>query len=223
MLGEPAIHTGGAAAQDDSFDDTLGAGATVAIVVPSQVDTDSTFITLSTGSLVFVRGQRFVVAAEPAPATVLSDPPPPPGDVAGPTDSPVEGATWVPGYWAPFDEELVWITGCYVDPKPGHAFVPPRWVAVGGRHLFFEGFFVPYGVWVRSFFNTFHFSGDPRARATAATRDRGPYWPIGFRGPSVSVSTAPGRGPYWPLGLGPPTVLNRGGTSIVGLPNNGRR
>ncbi|MGB5809871.1 MAG: hypothetical protein WBG86_05025 [Polyangiales bacterium] len=211
-------------AQDASIDDVVGTGATVAIVTPQPTNRDSTFVTLSTGNVVFVRGQRFVVTAEPAPAAVLTDPPPPPPtDILGPGDSPAADSVWVPGHWVPVEEGFAWAEGQHVVQKVGHAFVPPRWVFINGRHLFFAGFFVPHRVWVRSFFNTFHFSGAPSSRTAAATRDRGPYWPIGFRGPSVSISRSPGRGPYWPLGLGPPTTLNRGGGTVVGLPSNNAR
>ncbi|MEM8607074.1 MAG: hypothetical protein AAGF92_08215 [Myxococcota bacterium] len=201
-------------------------GASVAIVTPNQgVRGQSTFVTLSTGGLVFVRGQRFVVTSEPPPSVVITEPPPaPPVDaILNPTETTIAGAIWVPGYWTHGADGFVWVEGRHIAPKPGHVFVPPRWVLIQERYLFFNGFFVPHRVWVRSFFNTYHYSGDP-VRNRSATRDRGPYWPIGVSGRPVGTSTTRGRGPYWPLGLGPPTVLNRAGGSPVGLPSsNGRR
>lgn len=200
-------------------------GASVAVVTPNRgVQGDSTFVTLTTGGVVFVRGQRFVVTSEPPPAAVLTEaPPPPPSGVLGPTDSNIAGAIWVQGHWRHGADGFVWAQGRHIAPKPGHVFVPPRWVFVQERHLFFDGFFVPHRVWVRSFFNTFHFSGNPVNGNRNATRDRGPYWPIGVSGRATGTSATRGRGPYWPLGLGPPTVLNRTGGSPVGLPSNNAR
>jgi len=202
----------------------LGEGAAVAVVEARSVGPDSTFVTLSTGGLVWVRGRRFVVTQEPAPASISEDAPPaPPRDALTESTAPFENATWVQGHWRHDGDGFSWVEGRHIARKPGHVFVPPRWVCIGNRYLFFDGFFVPHRVWVRSFFNTFHFSGDPSQQAERTARDRGPYWPIGVSGRPVGVQARSGRGPYWPLGLGPPTVLNRQGT-VVGLPSrSGRR
>ena len=217
------LHAPRAQAQADALNDADLRGASVVVVGP-QINTDQPFVVLSTGGLFLLRGQRVVVTQEPAPAAVVTEAPP-----AAPVDAltaPVELAPktlWVPGHWAHGSDGFVWRSGRTIAAKPGHVFVPPRWVVVNGRHLFFDGFFVPHRVWVRSFFNTFHFSGDPTKQATANTRDRGPYWPIGVSGRPVGVSTTRGRGPYWPLGLGPPTVVNQRGGTVVGLPSNSSR
>lgn len=209
----------------DAVDEVAAEGASVAVITPDRgVPGGSTFVTLSTGGVVFVRGQRFVVTSEPAPAAVLTEaPPPPPANVLGPGETSIAGAIWVQGHWTHGADGFVWVEGQHIAPKPGHAFVPPRWVFIQDRHLFFDGFFVPHRVWVRSFFNTFHFSGNPVNANRSAERDRGPYWPIGVSGRSVGTSATRGRGPYWPIGLGPPTVLNRAGGSPVGLPSNNAR
>lgn len=176
------------------------------------------FATLTRGRLLLVGGQRVVVTQEPGPAAVVLEAPPPPDDsVLEPPTAPFEGAIWVPGHWTHGAEGFLWMDGRFIAPKAGHAFVPPRWVVLADRHLFFAGFFVPHRVFVRSFFNTFHFSGDPTGRASSATRDRGPYWPIGASRPIVGTPRSKGRGPYWPVGLGPPTVLNTRGGTVVGL------
>ena len=216
------------AQEDQSEDVVLDAlptnGATVAVLGGRQLDPDAPFVTLSTGGLFLIRGQRVIVTQEPPPVAVLTDaPPPPPADALQAPTELAPNTIWVPGRWTHGEDGFVWVAGREIATKPGHAFVPPRWVFVNGRHLFFSGFFVPHRVWVRSFFNTFHFSGDPsRQQVSVNARDRGPYWPIGLSGrPGVSASR--GRGPYWPIGLGPPTVLSQRAGTIVGLPNNNRR
>ncbi len=174
------------------------------------------FVTLTRGRLLLVGSRPVAVTQEPGPAAVVLEAPPPPENSVEPPAAPFQGAIWVPGHWTRGAEGFVWVNGRFIAPKPGHAFVPPRWVLVAERHLFFAGFFVPHGVFVRSFFNTFHFSGAPTGRVSAATRDRGPYWPIGASRPIVGAPSSKGRGPYWPIGLGPPTVLNTRG-AVVGL------
>ena len=190
----------------------------------AQSDLEPPYVTLTTGGLLLVGGQRVVVTREPAPAAIVAEAPPAPQlPVTGPPDPPFPGAIWVPGHWTHGAGAFVWVNGRHIAPKAGHVFVPPRWTFVTGRHLFFSGFFVPHRVFVRSFFNTFHFSGDPTRRASSATRDRGPYWPLGVTGRTVGVRSSKGRGPYWPLGLGPPTVINTRSSRIVGLPSNNAR
>ena len=197
-------------------------GAVAAVAIQDSA-AEPSFVTLTTGSLVLVRGQRVVLTQEPGPQAILEEGPPPPFEaVVQPPEAPFPGAVWVPAHWAPQNEGLTWVDGRFVQPKSGHAFVPPRWVSINGHHLFFDGFFVPHRVWVRSFFNTFHFSGDPSQGAAARSRDRGPYWPIGASRPVVGTPSTRGRGPYWPVGLGPPTVLNVRGGTPVGLPSRSR-
>jgi len=197
---------------------TLAVFAALSIHLPIASAQTDAFVTLTKGGLLMAGGQPVVVTQEPGPAAVVLEAPPPPQvRFTDPPRSPFTGAIWVPGHWTHGAEGFVWVDGCHIAPKPGHAFVPPRWVFAADRHLFFSGFFVPHRVFVRSFFNTFHFSGDPTRRASSATRDRGPYWPIGVSRPIVGAPSSRGRGPYWPLGLGPPTVLNTRGGAIVGL------
>jgi hypothetical protein len=211
-----------AQAQREDRPEPSSNGAAV-VVVGSSIDLNQPFVTLSTGGLVWVRGQRFVVTQEPAPAAVVTEaPPPPPAGVATVSRSSVDDAIWVPGYWTHGEEGFVWVEGQHIAGKPGHAFVPPRWVFVRDHYLFFDGFFVPHRVWVRSFFNTFHYSGTPVQNSSNA-RDRGPYWPIGVSSPAVGSVSAKARSPYWPIGLGPPTVLNRRGATVVGLPTKRAR
>lgn len=204
-----------AGAQTDAVAEVASAEGAVAAIGIRPVDPVRPFITLTTGRLLLVGGQRVVVAREPRPAAVAVEAPPAP---LVPTtvlsDPPFTGAIWVPGHWTHGADGFVWVDGRHIAPKLGHVFVPPRWAFVGGRHLFFNGFFVPHRVFVRSFFNTFHFSGDPTHNASSAIRDHGPYWPIGASGRIVGVPSSKGRGPYWPVGLGPPTVLNTRGSPV---------
>ncbi len=215
---------GEGAALDEVLDSVALDGAVAAIGIGTTPRAQTSYITLSTGRLVLLRGQRFVVTNEPGPAAVLEDAPPAPAaQDSQPAEEPFADAIWVPGHWQPSAGDFEWVDGAYIEPKAGHAFVPPRWVVVEERYLFFSGFYVPYRVYVLSFFNTYHYSGDPKAPSSRTNRDRGPYWPIGVSGRPVGVSTARSRGPYWPLGLGPPQVFNRTPSRPVGLPPSSRR
>lgn len=197
---------------------TFAVLAALSIHLPIGSAQSDVFVTLTKGGLLMAGGQRVVVTQEPGPAAVVLEAPPAPQVCfTDPPRSPFTGAIWVPGHWTHGAEGFVWVDGRHIAPKRGHAFVPPRWVFFAGHHLFFTGFFVPHRVFVRSFFNTFHFSGDPSNRTSSATRNRGPYWPIGVSRPIVGTPSKKGRGPYWPLGLGPPTVLNTRGGAPVGL------
>ncbi|MDH3201686.1 MAG: hypothetical protein OEM15_12405 [Myxococcales bacterium] len=197
---------------------TFAVLAALSIHLPIVSAQSDVFVTLTKGGLLMAGGQPVVVTREPRPAAVvLEAPPAPEASVIDPPEAPLTGAIWVPGHWTHGTEGFVWVNGRFIAPKPGHAFVPPRWVFFAGHHLFFRGFFVPHRVFVRSFFNTFHFSGDPTRRESSANRNRGPYWPIGVSRPIVGTPSKKGRGPYWPLGLGPPTVLNTRGGTPVGL------
>ena len=74
-------------------------------------------------------------------------------------------------------------------------------------YLYFTGFYVPYGVYVRSHFNRYYYSGMPAKTQTVQRVDRGPYWPVGApsRG-NGSLTSARARDPYWPVGA--PTRSN---------------
>lgn len=159
---------------------TLAVLGALSVYLPAASAQSDAFVTLTKGRLVMAGGQRVVVTQEPAPAAVVLEAPPPPQvRFTDPPRSSITGAIWMPGHWTHGAEGFVWVDGRHIAPKPGHAFVPPRWVFVADRHLFFAGFFVPHRVFVRSFFNTFHFSGDPTRGASLATRDRGPLSPSG--------------------------------------------
>ena len=205
-------------AEGDPIAEVLESDGAVAAIGVAAPRTQTAYITLSTGRLVLIRGRRLVVTQEPAPAAIVEEPPPPAQpEVVERAEARAEDAIWVEGHWRPDDEGFFWVEGAYVEPKSAHAFVPPRWVVVEERYLFFRGFYVPYGVFVRSFFNTYHYSGDPKSPNASSTKDRGPYWPVGVSGRPVGVSTTRSRGPYWPLGLGPPKVFSRPAQPPVGL------
>lgn len=196
-------------AQSDAVVEVASVEGAVAAIDVRPVQPASSFVTLTKGGLMLIGGQRAVVTREPGPAAVVDAAPPAPlVTEIDASELPFVGAIWVPGHWTHRADAFVWVDGRHIAPRPGHVFVPPRWVLFEGHHLFFSGFFVPHRVFVRSFFNTFHFSGDPAQSARSATRNHGPYWPIGASGRIVGVPSTKGRGPYWPIGLGPPTVLN---------------
>lgn len=220
VLGLPS-----AGAQSDAVAGEATVEGAVAATGIGPVRPPAQYVTLKDRRLMLVSGQRAVVTREPGPVAVIDEEPPAPlFSARDPGEPPFTGAIWVPGHWTHCADGFVWVDGRHIAPQPGHVFVPPRWVVFRGHHLFFSGFFVPHGVFVLSFFNTFHFSGDPNHNARTATRDRGPYWPIGASGRIVGVPSSKGRGPYWPLGLGPPTVLRtRGGTTVRLPPNQTRR
>lgn len=178
-------------------------GATVTI---NTVGTTPDFPVLTRGQVVIVNAQRLVVTQEPPPVAQVAEAPPEPltqsADRATP---PSPGAIWVEGHWTHGASGFSWVAGRFVAPRPGHVFVPPRWAVFEGQFLHFTGFFVPFGVFVRSHFNRFFFSGTPTR--TAQRVDRGPYWPIGAptRGGSA-LTSARARDPYWPVGA--PTRAN---------------
>ncbi|MGB5697243.1 MAG: hypothetical protein WBM46_16415, partial [Polyangiales bacterium] len=102
------------------------------------------------------------------------------------------------GHWAYGPTGFSWVTGRYVARRPGHVFVPPRWASLGEEYLFFTGFYVPYGVYVRSYFNRYYYSGLPRGAVQAT---QGPYWPIGAPTRANSPLVREGANdPYWPIG-----------------------
>lgn len=172
-------------------------GATVTILGPV-----GDYPTLTRGRVVLINAQRLVVTEEPAPVARVAEAPPEPQVVESEGNrpsAPSAGSVWVPGHWTHGVSGFSWVAGRYVAPRPGHIFVPPRWATLDDQHLHFTGFFVPRGVFVRSHFNRYYYSGDPRTGSRAA---HGPYWPVGAPNPANSSSaTASARDPYWPVGL----------------------
>ena len=68
-----------------------------------------------------------------------------------------------------------------------------------GDLAFGLGFYVPYGVYVRSHFNRYYYSGMPKNQSRP---NQGPYWPIGAPTRANSALTsANARDPYWPIGV----------------------
>lgn len=182
-----------------------------------EVEPGSGFAVVNQGEVRLVQGRRMLLVEEPAPVTILDEAPPAPLTTRSRQPSqPFPGAVWVPGHWSFEAGDFFWIEGRHIAPVAGHVFVPPRWVFVDQQHLFFTGFFVPFGVIVRSHFGRFFLSGQPTVvqrgtvPGTAARRDRGPYWPVGASGsPTTAFRGARGRGPYWPVGLGRPAPSPR--------------
>ena len=145
-----------------------------------------------------INAQRLVVTQEPGPLATVAEAPPEPKvleDEASRPTRPSAGAVWVSGHWAYGPTGYTWIAGRYVTARRGHVFVPPRWAESEGQHLYFNGFYVPYGVYVRSHFNKYFYSGRPKN--TVAT-NRGPYWPVGA--PTRANRPVRGSDPYWPVG-----------------------
>lgn len=153
------------------------------------------------GQLVVVNAQRFVVTHEPAPVASIGEAPPPPlaaEDQAVRPAAPSKSAVWVAGHWVHGADGFIWVSGRYVAARAGHIFVPPRWALDDTRYLFFSGFYVPYGVYVRSHFNRYYYADVP---GNGTRVSRGPYWPIGAPGPVRGpVRSATRRDPYWPVG-----------------------
>jgi len=155
---------------------------------------------LTRGRVVLVNAQRFVVTPEPFPAAKVAEAPPEPKALEAEQPAlPFAGAIWVAAHWAYGPTGLTWIAGRYVAARAGHAFVPPRWAFYEEQYFYFSGFYVPHGVYVRSHFNRYYYSGTPEGRSRA---DHGPYWPIGAPTRANSALTsASARDPYWPIGV----------------------
>jgi len=155
---------------------------------------------LTRGRVLLIQAQRFVVTEEPLPAARVAEAPPEPQvDGLERPNPPQEGALWVDGHWAYGTTGFAWVAGHYVAPRLGHVFVPPRWASIGDEHLYFNGFFVPRGVYVRSFFNRYYYSGVPEGQPRTSN---GPYWPIGApTRANSSLTSASARDPYWPIGV----------------------
>ncbi len=171
-----------------------------AVVIVNTARTTPDYPLLARGRVVFINAQRFVVTREPLPAAKVTEAPPEPQTTADdrPT-APQVGAIWVAGHWIYGPTGFSWVAGRYVAPRLGHVFVPPRWASLEEEHFFFGGFFVPYGVHVRSYFNRYYYSGVPNQRSRSTS---GPYWPIGApTRANSSLTSASARDPYWPLGV----------------------
>jgi hypothetical protein len=75
---------------------------------------------------------------------VSSREPPPPRVVYVP--DPRSGYAWQPGYWTLQDGEWLWVDGRWLDLRPGYAFLPTHWEAVGdGTWRLVPGRWVPAG------------------------------------------------------------------------------
>jgi hypothetical protein len=171
-----------------------------AVVVVNTPGTTPQYPVLTRGQVVLINAQRFVVTEEPLPAAKVAEAPPGPRTTAikRPT-APYAGAIWVAAHWIYGPTGFSWVAGRYVAPRAGHVFVPPRWATLDGQYFYFTGFYVPYGVYVRSHFNRYYYSGRP---PRASTRDHGPYWPVGAPTRANSgLTSANARDPYWPIGF----------------------
>lgn len=170
-------------------------GVTVSV---TTVGSAARYPVLTRGQVVLVNAQRLVVTQEPQPVATVAEPPPEPKVLEDESNRPARpsaGAVWVTGHWAYGPTGYTWIAGRYVVARPGHVFVPPRWAELEGEYLYFNGFYVPYGVYVRSHFNKYFYSGRPKG---AVASSRGPYWPVGA--PSAANRPVRGSDPYWPIG-----------------------
>ena len=181
----------------------MAAGALALVLGAGSVSADSpNYPALTRGQVVLVNAQRLVVTQEPPPVATVSEAPPEARVVEAeenrPT-APTASAIWVAGHWGYGATGFVWISGRYVAGRAGHVFVPPRWAVFEEQYLYFTGFFVPYGVYVRSHFNRYYYSGTPQ---TSSRTTRGPYWPVGAPTRANSALTSAGaRDPYWPIGV----------------------
>jgi hypothetical protein len=180
-----------------SAETPIDEGAVVTVDTPGP---SPNYPILTRGQVVFVNAQRFVVTREPPPAAKVAEAPPePPTSAIDRPSAPYAGAIWVEAHWIYGSTGFSWVAGRYVAPRAGHVFVPPRWASLDGQHFYFAGFYVPYGVYVRSHFNRYYYSGLP---ATASRPHHGPYWPIGApTRANSSLTSASARDPYWPIGV----------------------
>jgi len=171
-----------------------------AVVTINTLGAAPEYPVLTRGQVVLVNAQRLVVTREPLPtAKVAEAPPAPQASEADRPDAPQARAIWVPGHWIYGPTGFSWVAGRYVPPRAGHVFVPPRWASLEDQFFFFTGFYVPYGVYVRSHFNRYYYSGTPAKRSGS---NSGPYWPVGAPTRSNSALTsAQARDPYWPIGV----------------------
>lgn len=171
-----------------------------AMVTVNTLPASPDYPVLTQGRVLLVQAQRFVVTEEPLPAAKVAEAPPEPqlGELERPAP-PRADALWVDGHWTYGPSGFSWLAGHYVAPRVGHVFVPPRWASFGDEYLYFNGFFVPYGVYVRSFFNRYYYSGMPNGQTRPSN---GPYWPVGAPTRANSpLTSANVRDPYWPIGV----------------------
>jgi hypothetical protein len=171
-----------------------------AVVMVNTLRATPKYPVLTRGQVVLVNAQRLVVTREPLPtAKVAKAPPEPQASEVDRPAAPQAGAIWVEAHWIYGPTGFSWVAGRYVAPRSGHVFVPPRWASLDGQYFFFTGFFVPYGVYVRSHFNRYYYSG---AQAKQSRTNPGPYWPVGAPTRANSALTsANARDPYWPIGV----------------------
>jgi len=171
-----------------------------AVVTVNKLGATTDYPVLTRGQVLLVNAQRFVVTQEPSPTAKAAEPPPEPRVAeANRPVAPYAGAIWVAAHWIYGPTGFSWVAGRYVAPRAGHVFVPPRWASLDGQHFYFSGFYVPRGVYVRSFFNRYYYSGTP---ANQSRPSHGPYWPIGAPTRANSALTsASARDPYWPIGV----------------------
>lgn len=173
--------------------------ASAASVSAQTTPTEGDYPVLKRGRVVVVNAQRLVVTQEPLPVAESSEAPPGSAAVESKRPAPPSpGAIWVAGHWGYGATGFVWIAGRYVASRPGHVFVPPRWAELDEQYLYFTGFYVPYGVYVRSHFNRYYYSGTPK---TGFRSVHGPYWPVGApTRANRPLTSASARDPYWPIG-----------------------
>jgi|GEM_PF-2212646 len=170
-----------------------------AVVTVDTLGTTPEYPVLTRGQVVLINAQRFVVTQEPPPAARVAEAPP--ERLAAEVDqppAPSADAVWVEPHWAYGPTGFSWVAGRYVVPRAGHVFVPPRWASLEDEYLYFSGFYVPRGVYVRSHFNRYYYSGVP---AGQARYNSGPYWPVGAPSPGGGhLTRANANDPYWPIG-----------------------
>lgn len=168
-------------------------------VTAATLQSANDYPALTRGQVVVVNAQRLVVTQEPLPvATIEQAPPAPAATTVDRPPLPYAGAIWVEAHWAYGASGFTWVGGDYITPRRGYVFVPPRWASFEQQYYYFNGFYVPYGVYVRSHFNRYYYSGRPPAAVGTA---HGPYWPIGASSVAAASSIgAPARDPYWPIG-----------------------
>ncbi len=171
-----------------------------AVVSINTLGTNAEYPVLKRGRVLLINAQRFVVTREPLPSAKVAEAPPEPQTVErNRPRAPRTGAVWVRAHWIYGPTGFSWVEGRYVPPRAGHVFVPPRWASLDGQYFFFDGFFVPYGVYVQSHFNRYYFSGVSPKQARA---NSGPYWPVGAPSRANSgLTSASARDPYWPIGV----------------------
>lgn len=183
-------------ASDASADPARGEGVTVTV---NTLGAAARYPVLTRGQVVIINAQRLVVTQEPAPVGMVAEAPPEPkalDDEASRPEAPSASAVWVDAHWAYGPTGFTWIAGRYVAPRRGYVFVPPRWAELEEQYLYFSGFYVPRGVYVRSHFNRYYYSGRPKNGTASGS---GPYWPVGAP-TTANRRVTSANDPYWPIG-----------------------